>query len=187
MNDGNEIISLPQSSPRVPTMEQKKEFIAPGVLEALIEQRGLLPYPEAKNLACAEIGKDGREHRLIPEAAAAWQQLRPAARKEGIEIYIVSAYRSIPRQAKIIRRKIMAGQNIEKIFKVSAPPGYSEHHSGRAVDLATPGVKQLELNFEDSTAFRWLHENAQIFGYALSYPRGNSNGYEYEPWHWCYH
>jgi len=79
MNDGNEIISLRQSFPMVPA--------------ALIERRGLSPYPEAKNLVCAEIGKDGREHRLISEAAAAWQQLRPAAQNEGIELYIVSAYR----------------------------------------------------------------------------------------------
>jgi len=167
-------------------LERKEEFIAPGIPIALIERRGLSPCSEATNLVCAEIGKGGREHLLVPEAAAAWQQLSLSARKEGIGIYIVSAYRSISRQAEIIRRKLIAGQSIEEILMVSAPPGYSEHHSGRAVDVATAGVKPLEFDFENSAAFRWLNENAQKFGYTLSYPRGNSKGYEYEPWHWRY-
>lgn len=182
---GREASDLPDRY-RGERLVRKEEFIAPGVPTALIERRGLSPCPEATNLVCAEIEKDGRKHLLIPEAAAAWKQLRPSAQKEGIEIYIVSAYRSIFRQAEIIRSKILAGQSIEKILMVCAPPGYSEHHSGRAVDLATPGVKRLELDFENSAAFRWLHENAQNFGYTLSYPRGNSKGYAYEPWHWCY-
>ena len=167
-------------------LETKEEFMALGIPVALIDRRGLSPYSEATNLVCAEIGKNGREHLLIPTAAAAWQQFRSSSQKEGIEIYIVSAYRSISRQVEIIRSKLIAGQCINEILMVSAPPGYSEHHSGRAVDVATPGVKPLELAFENSAAFWWLHENAQKFGYTLSYPRGNSKGYEYEPWHWCY-
>ena len=157
-----------------------------GIPPELIERRKLSPFAEASTLVCAEVGDDGREHLLMPGAADAWRQMKSAAQHDGVEIYIVSAYRSISRQVAIIRRKLDAGISIEEILKVTAPPGYSEHHSGRAVDLSTPGAKALEVAFEDTRAFRWLRENAVKFGYTLSYPPGNPAGYDYEPWHWCH-
>ena len=59
------------------------------------------------------------------------------------------------------------------------------HHTGRAVDIATPGVPPLTEAFERSDAFRWLEKNATNHGFSMSYPRGNALGYVYEPWHWC--
>ncbi len=79
-----------------------------------------------------------------------------------------------------------AGQNWEEIFRVSAPPGCSEHHTGRAVDIGTPHCKVLDEEFEQTEAFDWLVRFAGKFGFRLSYPRGNSCGYAYEPWHWCF-
>jgi D-alanyl-D-alanine carboxypeptidase len=150
------------------------------------ELRRLTPQPEAKSLQVAEVGQDGREHLLIPEAATAWRQLKQTAAEDGIELFIVSAFRSAARQAEIIDRKLQSGLGIEEIVKVNAPPGYSEHHTGRAVDLSTPGVKPLEIEFETTAAFRWLKQNAGQFGFFLSYPPENAEGYRYEPWHWCY-
>ena len=75
---------------------------------------------------------------------------------------------------------------MEEILKVSAAPGYSEHHSGRVVDLTTPGYAPLEEEFEDSAAFAWLCRSAAEHGFYLSYPRGNPHGIAYEPWHWCW-
>jgi len=75
---------------------------------------------------------------------------------------------------------------LEVIFCASAPPGYSEHHSGRALDVTTPGATPLQEEFEGTPAFAWLSKNAASFGFALSYPRGNRHGFMYEPWHWCY-
>jgi D-alanyl-D-alanine carboxypeptidase len=72
------------------------------------------------------------------------------------------------------------------LLGVSAPPGYSEHHSGGAVDVTTEGVPPLELDFEDTPAFRWLSDHAHKFGFHLSFPRDNPCGYAYEPWHWCF-
>ena len=68
----------------------------------------------------------------------------------------------------------------------SAPPGCSEHHTGRAVDIGTPHCKVLDEEFEQTEAFDWLVRFAGKFGFRLSYPRGNSCGYAYEPWHWCF-
>ena len=153
----------------------------------LIAARRLRPFSEAKHLEIAEVSVDGREHLLIPEAAAAWRQMKRAAAGDGIALSIVSAYRSIQRQAEIVRRKLKAGKSLEQILAVSAPPGYSEHHSGRAVDLTTPQAPQLESAFAETPAFEWLERRAHEFGFVLSYPAGNPEGYEFEPWHWCCH
>ena len=157
--------------------------IDPGVLT----ERGLARCDEARELALAETGGDGREHRLVPDAAQAWRRMKAAAAADGVPLEIVSAFRSIERQAEIIRSKLKAGQSLATILTVSAVPGYSEHHTGRAVDLTTPGFAALEEEFEMSPAFAWLSRHAGQFGFRLSYPRDNPYGYCYEPWHWCFH
>ena len=148
--------------------------------------RSLLLCEEAVELVTAEIDDRGREHRLVPAAAEAWRAIKAAAGSQGVTLQIVSAFRSVDRQVEIIRSKLEAGVPLEQILAVSAPPGYSEHHTGRAVDLTTPGARALEEEFAGSAAFRWLSLNGGSFRYFLSYPRDNPHGYLYEPWHWCY-
>ncbi|MCW7541553.1 M15 family metallopeptidase [Aquabacterium sp. A7-Y] len=157
-----------------------------GIPPSLPAERGLQVFEEAGALAVAEVSEQGREFLLVPAAAAAWQRMKAMAAADGVVLYLVSAFRSIERQADIIRRKLHAGASIESILAVNAPPGYSEHHSGRAVDVATPGSPPLETAFETTAAFGWLARHAEVHGFTLSYPRGNAGGYLYEPWHWCY-
>lgn len=157
-----------------------------GISDALLISKALPFYPDAHALAHAETGSDGRAHLLIPAAASAWLEMKATARDAGIVLEIVSAFRDVEEQAQIIRDKQARGMAIEAILTLSAPPGYSEHHTGRAVDINTPGCEAREEPFEDTDAFRWLVENAGRFGFALSYPRGNALGFIYEPWHWFY-
>jgi D-alanyl-D-alanine carboxypeptidase len=134
------------------------------------------------------IGPDiyQREQRLVPTAATAWRAMRESASAEGVELQVVSAYRSVDYQEGILRRKLEKGQAMEEILQVSAAPGYSEHHTGRAVDITTPGYPVLEEEFEGSEAFAWLTESAGGFGFQMSFPRGNPHGVAYEPWHWAW-
>jgi D-alanyl-D-alanine carboxypeptidase len=136
----------------------------------------------------AEIDESGKEYLLTPAAAKAWQAMQAAALKDGVVIRIASAFRTIDRQAEIVRSKLQSGMSLESILCASAPPGYSEHHSGRAVDVTTEGEQErtLEQEFEQTAAFAWLSGNARRFGYFLSFPRNNRFGYVYEPWHWCF-
>lgn len=157
-----------------------------GISSALIEARGLLPCSEAIELEVAEVGTDGKEHLLVSEAALAWRRMKAAAEGEGISLFIVSAFRSVERQVEIVRRKLKAGQVIEDILCVSAPPGFSEHHTGRAIDIGTAGAADLEDVFAETPAFAWLRKQAPHFGFKLSYPKDNPQGYRYEPWHWCF-
>ena len=113
--------------------------------------------------------------------------MRDTAAASGVDLQIVSAFRSAEYQLGIIQRKLDRGQSVEEILRVSAAPGYSEHHSGRALDLAAPGYAVLEEEFENSPAFAWLCDNARRFGFTLSYTRGNAHAIAYEPWHWCWH
>lgn len=157
-----------------------------GIPAALIAQLQLPFYPEAQELVVAETDAGGREYLLIPEAAQAWAAMKQAALRDEVTIEIVSAFRDVERQVAIIRAKLERGMPFEKIFTLSAPPGYSEHHTGRAVDINTPGCIATEEMFEHTDAFRWLGMHAGKFGFTLSYPRANALGFIYEPWHWCY-
>lgn len=127
-----------------------------------------------------------REARLTPGAATAWCAMRDAAATEGVELILVSSFRSVARQAEILAGKLAKGLTLEQILEVSAYPGYSEHHSGNAVDIGTVDARHLEEEFEFTHAFDWLCENAGKFGFAMTYPRDNPFGIAYEPWHWCF-
>ncbi len=96
------------------------------------------------------IGEDihARAQWLAPRAARAFQRMRDAAAGDAIELQVVSAFRSADYQLGIVKRKLERGQTIAEILRVSAAPGYSEHHSGRVVDLTTPGYAALEEEFE---------------------------------------
>lgn len=157
-----------------------------GISNELLVSRGFEECEEACCLEVAELGANNRDHLLVPAAADAWRKLKTAALNDGVSLFIVSAFRSVDRQAEIFRGKLAAGVPIQEILTVCAPPGFSEHHTGRAVDLSAPNCRPLEVEFERTPAFRWLRAHAANFDYYLSYPIGNAHGYQYEPWHWCF-
>lgn len=142
-------------------------------------------FDEATDLV--EVGPNlvGRMQSLEREAAARWNELQAGAAADGVLLLIVSGYRSIDYQARLIRKKLNADQSVSEILVVNAAPGHSEHHTGRAIDIATPGSRPLTEEFEASDAFRWLEENAGRLGFSMSYPRNNPAGFIYEPWHWA--
>lgn len=127
----------------------------------------------------------GRMQKLTPRAALAWRDMTHQARCEDITLVLVSGFRSVAYQADLIRQKLARGETIEQILRVNAAPGYSQHHTGEAVDLATPGCRPLTEAFEQTPAFAWLAQNARSFGFNMPYPRDNPHGFIYEPWHWC--
>ncbi len=134
------------------------------------------------------IGNDIQQRSawLAPRAATAFAAMCRAAADDDISLQVVSAFRSVGYQLGILQRKLEQNQEISAILKVSAAPGYSEHHSGRAVDLSTGGFPPLAEVFENSPAFAWLLSHAKYFHFQLSYPRNNHHGMVYEPWHWCW-
>ena len=157
-----------------------------GISPRMVKARKLPVYVEAQRLQPIGLGTDGRDKLLVPGAAAAWAAMRMAAGDDGVALLMVSAFRSIDYQASLIRAKLAKGRVIEDILTVNAPPGCSEHHSGRAVDIGEAGCPPLEEAFDQTEAFRWLTANAARYGFTMTYPKGNAEGYLYEPWHWCW-
>ena len=154
--------------------------------ESLISKRNLPMHEEASNLVFADFDENGKAHRLIGNANRSWQAMKTAAAKDNITLIVVSGFRSPEYQETLIRKKLKQGEKIENILKLLAPPGYSEHHTGRALDLNTPGCSPCEVSFEKTKAFEWLKKRAGEFHFYLSYPKDNQYGFVYEPWHWAY-
>jgi D-alanyl-D-alanine carboxypeptidase len=154
---------------------------------------GHFPYPEGdvgKMMIVSSYAQKEyqRFERLAPEAALALMKLIYAARDEGVWIIPVSCFRGITDQEKLFKAQIQRRGSTEAAAKISAPPGYSEHHTGYAVDLADGHLpkKDITYDFAKTNAFQWLKLHAKDFGFEMSFPENNPQGVSYEPWHWRY-
>lgn len=152
---------------------------------------GHLFYPEAEPDRLMMIASYGEEvyqrfEYLDLEAGKALMKLIDSARNDGVWIVSVSAFRDVERQRLLFENQVERRGSIEAASKISAPPGYSEHHTGLAVDLADGRFPKQDITsqFENTDAFRWLQRNAQKFGFEMSFPPDNEQGVMYEPWHW---
>jgi len=147
---------------------------------------GHLPYEEAPPDDLEPITSDGYWE-LRSAAARSFLEMQSAAQADGVELSVISAYRTIEdQQFLFFDIKAQRGQVASERAEVSAPPGYSEHHTGYAIDLGDANESDANLSeaFEQTAAFAWLADNAAYFSFELSFPRDNDRGIAYEPWHW---
>lgn len=109
------------------------------------------------------------------------QEMLAAAKNEGVDLKIISAYRSFSEQSSLKNTySVTYGSGANKF---SADQGYSEHQLGTTVDFTTTKIGSVFNKFGSTESFDWLKANAYKYGFILSYPDGNSY-YQYEPWHW---
>ncbi|TAN37172.1 D-alanyl-D-alanine carboxypeptidase family protein [Patescibacteria group bacterium] len=109
------------------------------------------------------------------------QKLLDDAKSEGLDIKILSAYRSFETQTKIKSSyTITYGSGANRF---SADQGYSEHQLGTTIDFTTSKIGTNFNTFEKTAGYTWLTENAYKYGFILSYPKNNIY-YISEPWHW---
>jgi zinc D-Ala-D-Ala carboxypeptidase len=147
---------------------------------------GHLPYPEVPKSELAPITPNG-DILMRKAAAEKFLEMQTAARSAGIDLLPISGFRSVQDQEHVFFDvKAQRGQDTTTRSEVSAPPGYSEHHTGYAVDLGDGDRPDLNLqvDFESSPAFQWLKENAGFYSFEISFPKNNSINVSYEPWHW---
>ena len=128
----------------------------------------------------------GRKSMMSKTSSYYWTLLDSAAKAHNIKLLIVSAYRSYSYQANIIKRKMKSGMSLENILKENTLPGYSEHHSGSAIDLTNNEIRTLSMDFKETKEYKWLSNNAYLYNFYLSYPENQSNEINFEPWHWSY-
>ncbi|MFN4279645.1 D-alanyl-D-alanine carboxypeptidase family protein [Thermosynechococcus sp.] len=147
---------------------------------------GHLPYEEAPLSQLTPVSADG-QIKLRRAAAERFRAMVAAAQQEGVVLIPLSGFRSKQDQDYLFFRvKEQRAQGTRERALVSAPPGYSEHHTGYAIDIGDGQRPDTHLNetFEDTPAFQWLQKNAARFSFELSFPRHNPQGVSYEPWHW---
>lgn len=154
---------------------------------------GHLPYSEAPDTDLMIIGSSTRYgtqefEQLRTEGGLALLRMIERARRDGIWLVPVSAFRSVARQEELFAWQAdHTGSEAAAAWTV-APPGYSEHHTGYAVDLADGNAraKDISFAFRETDAYRWLLRHAHRFGFELSFLPNNSQGVAFEPWHWRY-
>jgi D-alanyl-D-alanine carboxypeptidase len=125
---------------------------------------------------------------LRQDAAEAVVRLGNSMKAAGKGTLVVqSGYRSYSSQ-QIIHKAQVRALGKTKGEALAARPGYSEHQTGLAVDLAAKGVSTLKISFGKTKAGIWLAENAHRYGFIVRYPKGKTaiTGYRYEPWHFRY-
>ncbi len=146
---------------------------------------GHLPYNEISEDKLVLIEPNVEVHIDMRDSLL---KMKEEARKDGIYLVFLSGYRSINLQNEIFYSlKSIRNQEAVERARVSAPPGYSEHSTGFAIDIgdATQRDTDFETEFENTEAFKWLIKNAAKFHFKLSFKKNNKY-IDYEPWHWRY-
>ena len=146
---------------------------------------GHLPYNETPKEKLVLIEPNIEVHIDMRDSLL---KMREEAKKDGIYLVFLSGYRSVNLQNDIFYSlKSIRNQEAAERARVSAPPGYSEHSTGFAIDIgdATQRETDFETDFENTDAFRWLIKNAAKFHFKLSFNKDNKY-IDYEPWHWRY-
>ena len=118
---------------------------------------------------------------LHAQVMAFFEEMVHDAKDDGVDLYIVSAFRSFNEQKSLKSAYTVTYGSGANTF--SADQGYSEHQLGTTVDFTTKGINGGLAGFDTTPAFIWLQDNAHRYGFVLSYPKGNAY-YIYEPWHW---
>jgi len=146
----------------------------------------------------------GLKFTVLPEVNIALEEMTKAARNDGIEIKVVSAYRSYDRQKDIWNSKFMKFEKqglknlaiIDEIIKYSTIPGTSRHHWGTDIDIIDGAqtdngdlllTKKFHGNGPYSNLRKWMEANAEKFGFLKPYNQDpKRKGFLYEPWHYSY-
>ena len=121
---------------------------------------------------------------MFDKATNAFNKMQQDAQKDGINLYIISRYRSYSLQKWLYDKYKSESKDVDTF---SAKAGYSEHQTGLAFDL-NDSKTSVRDSFEFTDAYKWLKKNSYKYGFILRYPKGKSDitGYKFEPWHYRY-
>ena len=146
---------------------------------------GHFPYQEVEYENLIEIQPNILVHKGMYKSL---KKMKDDAEKDGIYLVFLSGYRSIKLQKQIFYSlKSIRNQVASERARVSAPPGYSEHSTGFAIDIGDAYEREtdFEVSFENTKAFKWLKNNAAKYHFRLSFDKEQTS-VDYEPWHWRY-
>ncbi len=166
--------------------------VSPEMLVLVNKQNELASDYEPKDLTkilAYAPGRDESARYMRKEAADQLNLMLADAKADGTEIVITTAYRAYWLQKAIFESNVAKKGSIEEANKTSAKPGQSEHQTGLAADLSSPGLNyEISYDFGQGPEGKWMADNAGKYGFILRYPKGMENitGYTFEPWHFRY-
>ena len=122
---------------------------------------------------------------LVEEhTAAAFLRMYAAAREQGVWLLATEGHRTLEYQEQAIR-KAMETESKERVMRQYAPAGFSEHHTGLALDVNGGVFQAGEPRQDNKAAWEWLAGHCHEFGFMLKNLPGKEEitGTMYEPWH----
>lgn len=167
---GNETIVIDSVEYKIPANWQGKKIET----SLIADPKKLVQLPQ-------DITFEDYRIYLKKEARDAFIKMAEAAKKDSIALIVDSGYRSAGFQKRIIKRRMQQGDSFERVMRFVAPSGYSQHETGRAVDLVPS-----EVEFAKTKSYKWLKKNAVKFGFVETYPEDIIPSTRWEPWHWYY-
>ena len=180
-----------QSSQETKQQQLAEEFAKEKEEYYLLLANAENPLPQDWSIQTEEV-QNGYE--MDKRAAPAMREMIQAAKEDGVELMLCSAYRSIEKQQQLFDRSQQAymaqGMSEEEAYAKTATetaiPGTSEHQTGLAADIVTPTYQMLDAGFADTPAGQWLSEHATEYGFVLRYPQDKQEvtGIIYESWHY---
>lgn len=120
------------------------------------------------------------------EAKQSYELMRDEMRRDGLDIKIISDYRSYDEQRRVYDSSVEA-YGKDAADEMTSLPGHSEHQTGYAFDFWTnDDTVTIDDSFDNTAEAEWLAKNAYKYGFILRYPRGKEaiTGYKYESWHY---
>lgn len=124
---------------------------------------------------------ESKDLKLHSKVIPFFEDMLEDAKSDGIDLWVVSAYRSFYDQASLKGAYTVTYGSGANAF--SADQGFSEHQLGTTIDFTTSGIGGGLDGFGSTSAYQWLLDNAHKYGFTMSYPPNNSY-YVFEPWHW---
>lgn len=126
----------------------------------------------------------GKSIFLCKKAADAYDKLAEAANSEGVFLKITYAYRNYDEQEKLVKESIRKKGEREAL-KLAAPAGFSEHHTGLAIDVSGAVNSKGKPITSNDKAYRWLNDNCYKYGFMIKNLKDKQHvtGTSYEPWH----
>jgi LAS superfamily LD-carboxypeptidase LdcB len=187
--------AVPKNSPFASMGRQSKSGSSPQCTQAPSAQGppdtayGHKTYAEAKQSDLVSVPTNASLNStevLQKDAASAFNKMQQAAAAQGIDLNVVSGFRSVATQKQLWDAQVAKQGSPEAAAKISAPPGYSEHATGYAFDIGVGNDANLTAGFENTPAYQWLSQNAAKYGFDQSFTKTSTIGADNEPWHWRY-
>ena len=150
------------------------------------------PLPAGFTVALASTSQ---KYELDARILSDWEEMYQAAQQDGVSLLLCYGYRTLAQAEELFEKQInrqMAAngytreQAVQAAKRFVAPPGYSEHHTGLALDIITPSYQVLNEGYAQTDAAQWLKDNAHHFGFILRYPKDKQDitNITFEPWHY---